>query len=159
MRLSISAAILSLTLIAPIYGAEKDASEKPKITKGMKVTEALNLLRSNGIRVEELFRAVVSVDPKVNFKEFLIHPEFRSSDKAILVAESPTTGEPNFVVRRLEWHLNWLEDSGFPKTLRDDKVLYLNRLDIEVLKDLPADLKKQRKNYQPPGPNDNPFAE
>ena len=44
----------------------------------------------------------------------------------------------------LEWDLNYVEDGKFPYTLRAHKILYLDDLDVSVLKDLPAEVKKEQ---------------
>ena len=48
------AVLLSLAIAAPINGAEKAIPKRPIISKGMKLTEALRILRSEGIQAEKL---------------------------------------------------------------------------------------------------------
>jgi hypothetical protein len=159
MRTPIRFAVLfSLVLASPAYSVEKVAPQVPAISKGMNLTEALRILHSEEIPAEKLFRAVASRDPNKQIKEYLVYPEFHSTDALVIVADSPIGGKANYVVRSLQWHLNWSDDAKFPITLRGNKVLYLDSLRVGVLKDLPADVKNQRKNYKEPDPNDNPFA-
>jgi hypothetical protein len=152
------AVLLSIACITPAYGADKAVPKQIVISKDMKLSEALRILRSEGVQAEELFRAVAPADPKMLLKEFLVYPQFRNGDALIISAQAADTGDPNYVVTGLEWDLNYVEDCKFPYTLRADKVLYLDRLNVDVLKDLPADVKNQRKNYKPPDPNDDPFS-
>lgn len=123
----------------------------------MKLAEALHILRSEGVQAEELFRAVVPADPKMLLKEFLVYPQIRKGDALIISAQAPDTGKPNYIVTSLDWDLAYVEDCKFPYTLRAHRILYLDDLDVSVLKDLPADVKKEREDYKPPDPNDSPF--
>ena len=152
------AVLLSLAFAAPIYGAEKALPKQPIISKGMQLVEALRILRSEGAQAEELFRAVAPDDPRMQLKEFLVYPKFQKGEALIIQAQSPVVGKSNYVVTDLEWDLNYVEDCKFPYLLRANKVLYLDHMNVDVLKDLPADVKKEREDYKPPDPNDDPFS-
>lgn len=150
--------LLNLVLVTTAFSAEKAPPKQPIISTGMKLTEALRILRSEGVQAEELFRAVVPADPKMQLKEFLVYPQFEKGAALIISAQSPIAGKPNYVVTSLKWDLNYVEDCKFPYTLRAHKILYLDHLEVSVLKDLPADAKKEREDYKPPDPNDDPFG-
>ena len=88
------AVVLSLLLAVPVL-REKAVPKQPIISKGMKLAEVLRILRSEGVQAEELFRAVVPADPKIQLKEFLVYPQFEKGDALIISALSPIAGKPN----------------------------------------------------------------
>lgn len=132
----------------------KDASHVSVIEKNSKLSQVLDLLKENGVEVSEVFRAVASDDSKKRLREYVIHPEFRHKDAVFITFESDAHKD-NYVVKQLSWHCDWAKDSLLPYSLRGNKILYLDFLDIDILPGISTDIKRQRKLFKPS--DENPF--
>lgn len=128
------------------------------IRKGSQLLGALELLKLNDIEYEEIFTASAPRDPNNQMKEFLIRPETRNRDAVIIVAESPIDKE-DYKVTQICWHLDWQDDVEYPYALRGNRILYLVSLQPKVLLSIPREIVKQRKDYVPPDPDDDPFGD
>jgi hypothetical protein len=129
-------------------------SSKSILSKGMALPNALKLLENNRVKYEVIDSASASGDPAKELREFLITPSFKTTDALVIAAISPLKKD-DYVVTRISWHLNWKEDSAYPLWLRDDKVLDLEKIDVSILRAIPAEILQKRSSYKPN--HSNPF--
>lgn len=157
MRTLFMLAILSHAAYGNWMLSEAQA-EDTKVTKGMHLDLVLKKFRCAGLKLEETTGAVAPDNPTNKLREFVFHPTFRKDDALLISAESPV-GEDDYKVTLLRWHLDWSEDTKYPHSLRDNRVLVLASVDTRALIPSPPRLKEQRKAFKQSPQAADPFKD
>ena len=138
-----------------LLGCESSPSKKiaettvtePAISKGMSLTNALRIMEANGVECEQIFTASALDEDDKKMRQFSIRLAFKTRDALTIVAISPINND-DFVIQNICWHLNSEEDSQFPWSLRGNKFLYLDHVDLSVLKEIPPEILQERSTYK-----------
>lgn len=160
LSLSLAAVATCLTILPALVAAVEtempiNALTEEVLSKGMKLDAALEILKKHQVDAEEVFRPVLSRDPNVDMREFLIRPSFRKTDGLFLAAESTVVEDQfggihrsDWKISGISWHFDWDTDAALPLALWGHRVLHMDKIHMRILCGIPDAVLEKRREYK-----------